>query len=322
MRNRATVLLLAAAAFAAGALQVGAAYPERPVHLVVGFPAGSSADTVARVFGQKLGEALGKPVVIDNAVGAAGNIAAERVAKAAPDGYTLGLLGEGQLLVNPNLYKLGYDPETAFAPVSEVAWSTTMLVVNDALAVKSFGDLVRMARSQPGELTFASGGSGSAPHMAAVLLESAAGLDLRHVPYKGVVAGVPDLLAGRVTMMLSPIAIVLPLVREGKLHALAVTSLDRSPAAPGLPTIAESGFPGFEYTLWYGLLAPAGTPPAIVRKLHLETAKALAQADLRSKLADLGLEAQASSPGEFAAFMRAEIPKWAKIIHDAGIRTD
>jgi tripartite-type tricarboxylate transporter receptor subunit TctC len=322
MKRMRAVLFVVAAAFVAGPLPAQTVYPERPIHLVVGFPAGSSADTVARLFGQKLGEALGKPVVIDNAVGAAGNIAAERVAKAAPDGYTLGLLGEGQLLVNPNLYKLAYDPGTAFVPVSEVAWSPTMLVVNDAVPAKSFPDLVRLARARPGELTFASGGSGSAPHMAAVLLDSAAGLDMRHIPYKGVVAAVPDLLAGRVTMMLSPIAIVLPLVREGKLHALAVTSLKRSPAAPDLPTIAESGFPGFEYTLWYGLLAPAGTAPAIVRKLHLETAKALEDADLRSKLADLGLEAQASSPDEFAAFIRAEIPKWAKIIHEAGIRTD
>jgi len=319
-KNIPAVLLLALAAI--GPVPAKAAYPERPVHLVVGFPAGSSADTVARIFGQKLGEALGKPVVIDNAVGAAGNIAAERVAKAAPDGYTLGLLGEGQLLVNPNLYKLAYDPGTAFAPVSEVAWSPTMLVVNDALPAKSFPDLIRMARSRPGELTFASGGSGSAPHMAAVLLGSAAGLDLRHIPYKGVVAAVPDLLAGRVTMMLSPIAIVLPFVRDGKLHALAVTSLERSPAAPDLPTIAESGFPGFEYTLWYGLLAPAGTAPAIVRQLHAAAAQALAYAGLRAKLADLGLEAQASSPDAFAGFIKAEIPKWAKIIHDAGIRAD
>lgn len=322
MKRMRAVLFVVSAAFVAGPLPAQTVYPERPIHLVVGFPAGSSADTVARLFGQKLGEALGKPVVIDNVVGAAGNIAAERVAKAVPDGYTLGLLGEGQLLVNPNLYKLAYDPGTAFVPVSEVAWSPTMLVVNDAVPAKSFPDLVRLARARPGELTFASGGSGSAPHMAAVLLDSAAGLDMRHIPYKGVVAAVPDLLAGRVTMMLSPIAIVLPLVREGKLHALAVTSLKRSPAAPDLPTIAESGFPGFEYTLWYGLLAPAGTAPAIVRKLHLETAKVLEDADLRSKLADLGLEAQASSPDEFAAFIRAEIPKWAKIIHDAGIRTD
>lgn len=322
MKRMRAILFVVSAAFVAGPLLAQTVYPERPIHLVVGFPAGSSADTVARLFGQKLGEALGKPVVIDNAVGAAGNIAAERVAKAAPDGYTLGLLGEGQLLVNPNLYRLAYDPRTAFVPVSEVAWSPTMLVVNDAVPAKSFTDLVRLAKGRPGELTFASGGSGSAPHMAAVLLDSVAGLDVRHIPYKGVVAAVPDLLAGRVTMMLSPIAIVLPLVREGKLHALAVTSLKRSPAAPDLPTIAESGFPGFEYTLWYGLLAPAGTAPAIVRKLHLETAKALDDADLRAKLADLGLEAQASSPDEFATFIRAEIPKWAKIIHDAGIRTD
>ena len=260
--------------------------------------------------------------MIDNVTGAAGNIAADRVAKAAPDGYTLGLLAQPQIVINPSLYKLAYDPVKDFAPVSQVAVSPFMLVVHNAVPAKSVKELVALAKAQPGGLTFASGGSGSTPHMAAELFKSMAGLDIRHIPYKGVVAAIPDLLGGRVTMMFSPIAVVLPLVREGKLRALAVTSLRRSSAAPELPTIAESGYPGFEVTVWNGLLAPAGTPATIVRKLHLETVKALALPDLRAKLADLGLEGIGNSPDEFAAVIKSEIPKWAKVIKEAGIKPD
>jgi tripartite-type tricarboxylate transporter receptor subunit TctC len=316
------VVLAVAAVLMQGSVLAQTSYPGKPVHLLVGFPPGSSADSVARLFGEKLSEGLGKPLVIENVTGAAGNIAAERVAKAAPDGYTLGILGEGQLVINPSLYQLAYDPTRDFAPVSQVALSPNVLVVHNAVPVNSFLELIALARSRPGELTFASGGGGSAPHMAAVLMNSVAGLDIRHIPYKGVVAAIPDLLAGRVTMMFSPIAIVLPHVRNGKLRALAVTSSTRSSAVPNLPTVAESGFPGFEYTVWYGLLAPAGTPQAIVRKLHVETVNALAQADLRSKLGELGLETHGSSPDEFAAFIKAEIPKWAKVIKEAGVKAD
>jgi tripartite-type tricarboxylate transporter receptor subunit TctC len=315
-------MLAVAAVLIAGNVPAQTVYPEKPIHLLVGFPPGSSADSVARLFGQKLGETLGKPFVIDNVTGAAGSIAAERVAKAVPDGYTLGILGEGQLVINPSLYHLAYDPTRDFAPVSQVAQSPNVLVVHNAVPANSFLELIALARARPGELTFASGGSGSAPHMAAVLLNSVAGLDIRHIPYKGVVAAIPDLLAGRVTMMLSPIAIVLPHVRDGKLRALAVTSSSRSSAIADVPTIAESGYPGFEYTVWYGLLAPAGTPAAIVRKLHVETVNALAQVDLRAKLSELGLETHGSSPDEFAAFVKAEIPKWAKVIKDAGVKAD
>jgi tripartite-type tricarboxylate transporter receptor subunit TctC len=297
-------------------------YPERPVHIVVGFPPGSSTDTIARLIGQKLAEAMGKPIVVDNAAGAAGNIAADRVAKAAPDGYTLGLLGEVQIAINPSLYKLAYDPVKDFAPVSQVTVYPNMLVVHNAVPAKSVKELVALAKAQPGGLTFASGGSGSSPHIAAELFKSIAGLDIQHIPYKGVVVAIPDLLGGRVTMMFSPIAIVLPLVREGKLRALAVTSSRRSSATPELPTIAESGYPSFEYTAWYGLLAPARTPVAIVRKLHLETVKALAQADVRAKFADLGLETIGNSPDEFAAVIKSGIPKWAKLIKESGIKPD
>jgi tripartite-type tricarboxylate transporter receptor subunit TctC len=297
-------------------------YPDKPIHLVVGFPPGSQADTVARLFGQKLSETMGRPVVIDTAAGAAGSIAADRLAKAAPDGYTLGLMGEVQMVINPSLYKLAYDPVKDFAPISQVTWSPNMLVVNNAVPAKSVEELVRLAKTQPGALTFASGGSGSSPHMAAELFTVSAGVDLRHIAYKGVVLGLPDLISGRVTMMFSPIGIVLPLVREGKLRALAVTSSKRSPAAPDVPTIAESGYPGFEYTAWYGLVAPAGTPVAVIRRLQLETAKVLALPDLHAKLADAGVEGVGNSSDEFTAMIRSEIPKWAKVIKDAGIKPD
>ena len=297
-------------------------YPEKPISMVVGLPSGSTVDAIARLLGQKLAETLGQPVVIDNITGAAGNIAADRVAKAAPDGYTLGLVGQGPLVINPSLYKLAYDSVNDFAPVSQIYSSMFILVAHNALPAKSVKELVALAKAQPGGLTFASSGTGSAPDMAVELFKSAAGIDIRPIPYKGSVAAIPDLLGGRVTMMFSTTVVVLPLVREGKLRALAVTSLMRSSAAPEAPTIAESGFPGFDYTAWYGLLAPAGSSATIVRKLHLETVKALAQADVRAKFSDLGVEGIGNSPDEFAAVIKSEIPKWARVIKDSGIKPD
>jgi tripartite-type tricarboxylate transporter receptor subunit TctC len=305
----------------AGSPAAQTTYPEKPVRIVVGFPPGSAPDTVARLLGEKFAEAWGKPVTTENVPGAAANIAAERIAKAAPDGYTLGLLGQS-IVVNPSLYKLSYDPVKDFAPVSQVAVSPYILVVHNAVPAKSVRELVALAKAQPGGLTYASGGSGSATHIAAELFKSAAGLDIRHIPYKGVVAAIPDVIAGRVTMMFSPIVGTLPLARDGKLRALAVTSSRRSSAAPELPAIAAAGYPGFEFTIWYGLLAPAKTPATIVRKLHLETVKALALPDLRGKLTDLGMEEIGNSPDEFAAAIKSEIPKWAKAIRESGIKPD
>jgi tripartite-type tricarboxylate transporter receptor subunit TctC len=305
----------------AGSPAAQTTYPEKPVHLVVGFPPGSAPDTVARVLGEEFAAAWGKAVTIENVPGAAANIAADRIAKAAPDGYTLGLMGQS-IVVNPSLYKLAYDTVKDFAPVSQVAVSPYILVVHNAVPAKNIKDLVALAKAQPGGLTFASGGSGSATHIAAELFKSAASIDIRHIPYKGVVAAIPDVLGGRVTMMFSPMVGVLPLAREGKLRALAVTSLKRSSAAPELSTIAESGYPGFEFTIWYGLLAPGKTPATIVRKLHLETVKALAHADVRAKLASLGMEVIGSSPDEFAAVIKSEIPMWAKVIKRSGIKAD
>lgn len=297
-------------------------YPEKSVRMVVGFPAGSTADFVARHIAQKLSEAWGKPVVTDNVAGAAGSIAAERVARAMADGYTLALAANAQIIINPSLYRLTYDTVKDFAPISQVSISPNLLVIHNSVPARTLGELVLLARARPGDLTFASGGSGSSPHLAGELLRSRAGVDIRHIPYKGVVSAMPDLLAGRVMTMFSPITVVLPLAREGKLRALAVTSLKRSVAAPELPTIAESGYPGFEVTLWYGLLAPAGTPAALIRRIYLDTTKVLEHADLRAKFSDFGLELIGSSPDQFASVIKSEIPKWEKVIKDSGIKPD
>ena len=305
-----------------GSSAAQSSYPEKPIRVVVCFPPGSQADIAARLLGQKLAETLGRPVVVENVAGAAGNIAAERVAKAAPDGYTLAFASNGQMIINPSLYKLPFDPVKDLAPISQVYLSSNLLVVHNAVPVKSVQELLALARAQPGGLTFATGGGGSSPHLAGALFRAMTRIDIREVPYKGVNAAIPDLLGGRVTMMFSPIAIVLPSVREGKLRALAVTSLKRSPGLPKLPTVDESGVRGFEVTLWGGLLAPAGTPATVVRKLHLETVTAVAQPDLRAKFADLGLETIGNSPDEFAAAIKSEIPQWAKVIKEAGIKPD
>jgi tripartite-type tricarboxylate transporter receptor subunit TctC len=306
----------------AQSLSAQTTYPDKAIRMVVGFPAGSQPDTVARLLSQELAKALGKAIIVDNATGAAGNIAADRVAKAAPDGYTVGFMVQGQLAINPSLYKVAYDPLKDFAPISQVTASPNMLVVHNAVPTKSVKALVALAKAQPGALTFASGGSGSSTHMAAELFKSATGVDIQHIPYKGGAAALPDLLGGRVTMMFGTLTVVLPLVRDGKLRALAVTSSKRTTAAPEFPTIAESGYSGFEATTWNALLAPASTQPAIIRRLHVETVKALASSDLRTKLADLGLEAIGGSPDELATLIKAEIPKWAKVIKDAGVKPD
>ena len=310
------------ALLAAGSALAQSSYPERPIRIVVGFSPGGTVDTVARLLGQKLTETLGKPVTVENVSGASGNIGAERVARAAPDGYTLTVMGEGQAVVNPSLYKLPYDSIRDFAPISQVMVQSYLLVVNNAVPVRSVKELDALAKAQPGALTFASNGNGGGPHMAGELFKSVAGIDVRHIPYKGGALAIPDLLGGRVTMMFASPSSVLPMVREGKLRALAVTSLKRSSGAPGLPTIAESGYPGFEVTNWNGLLAPAKTPPAIIRKLHTETVKVLALPDTRARLADLGMEAIGNSPDEFAANIKAGIAKWARLIRDSDIKVD
>lgn len=315
-------IIVAAALGAGNSVALGVDYPIKPLRIIVGFPPGGPADTVARLLAKPIGEALGKPIVVENAPGAAGSIAGERLAKATADGYTLGLVTEAQVLINPSLYKLAYDPGRDFSAISQVAAAPYLLVVNNGLAARSVRDFVALAQAQPGSLTFASPGSGSTPHVITELFKAAASVDLRHVPYKGVGPAIPDLLSGRVTLMFSPIATGLPLVAQGKLRALAVTSAGRASAIPEVPTLAESGYADFDVTGWLALVAPLHTPAQIVRRLDVEVTRALASDEVRSKLLNLGLEPIASSPEALSRLIRPGMAKWAKVIKDSAIRPD
>ena len=298
------------------------AYPERPVHLIVGFPAGSSVDLAARLIAPRLSDALGKPFIVENVPGAAGNIASDRVAKAAPDGHTLAFAANGQIIMNPILYRLTFDPVRDFAPVTQLVSLPNILVVANGAPFRTLTELIAAAKAHPGELTYASGGVGGSPHLAGALLNSVAGIDIRHVPYKGVVAAMPDILAERVTMMFSPASIVMPAVRERQLRALAVTSTKRSSAMVDLPTVAEFGFAGFDVTVWLGIMAPAGTPDLIIHRLHLESVKALDLPDVRETLNSLGMDRIGNSPAAFSQVIRSEIPFWQKVIREAHIAAD
>jgi tripartite-type tricarboxylate transporter receptor subunit TctC len=313
-----------AAASSCTALAVAAeTYPSRPIRLILPFPAGGPTDIVARLFGQKLGEALGQTVVIDNRGGASGAIAYELAARAAPDGHTL-LLGTGSTLtINPNLFpKLPYYPLRDFRPVSRLAATPYILAVHPSVPARSVTELVALAKAKPGQLNFASGGVGSFPHISAELFRISAGLDMVHVPYRGTGPAIIDLVAGQVQLMFMNLLPAMPQVRVGKLRGLAVTSAQRSPAAPELPTIAESGIPGYETTGWNGIIVPVGTSNAIVRRLHAELAKIARQQDVRDRLTREGTDVIGSTPEEFAAHIKQETEKWAKIIKAAGIKVD
>lgn len=315
-------IFVAAALGVGSSVALGVDYPSKPLRIIVGFPPGGPADTVARLLAKPIGEGLGKTIVVENAPGAAGSIAGERLAKATADGYTLGLVTEAQVLINPSLYKLAYDPARDFSAISQVAAAPYLLVVNNGLAARSVRDFVALAQAQPGSLTFASPGSGSTPHVITELFKAAASVDLRHVPYKGVGPAIPDLLAGRVTLMFSPIATGLPLVAQGKLRALAVTSAVRASPIPEVPTLAESGYADFDVTGWLALVAPLHTPAQILRRLHVEVTRALASDEVRAKLLNLGLEPIASSPEALSRLIRPGTAKWAKVIKDSAIRPD
>jgi tripartite-type tricarboxylate transporter receptor subunit TctC len=311
---------MAAAVFPVAAA-ADAAYPDRTIKIVVGLPPGGAPDTTARLLGEKLQTAWGKPVVIENVPGASGNIATDRVAKSAPDGYTLFLAGNGSIVVSPSLYEMvPYDPVKDLAPISQVSMTANILAVHPDVPAKSVTELVALVRSRPDALTFGHGGIGLSNHLAGELFKHMGSLAIRPVGYRGVQSAMPDLLAGRIDLCFCNITNALPLVAEGKLRALAVTSLQRSPAAPDLPTMHESGFPGFDATAWFGLMAPAGTPPAIIEKLHAATVKALAAPDVRAKFDTLGMVPIGNSPAEFAAVIRTEIPYWEKVIKAIGLK--
>jgi tripartite-type tricarboxylate transporter receptor subunit TctC len=299
--------------------QAQPSYPDRSIRIVTITAAGSPADTVARLIGDKLSAAFGKPVVVEGMPGAGGSLAATHVARAAPDGYTLLLSGDAALVTNISLYdKLAYDPVKDLSPVTQVMATPNLLVVPVDLPVKSVADLTELARSKPATLTFAHGGLGFSTHLSGELFKTLAQIDIQHVMFRTTV--LPDLLAGRVTMCFCNIAQVMPLVRDGKLRGLAVTSLKRSPVAPDAPTMHESGFPGFDVTSWFALMAPTGTPQPIVDKLHAEVVRILALPDIRQKLSDLGMEIVGSSPTELATVIRTQIPQRQHLIRAAGLR--
>ena len=306
---------------ASGCALAQAGYPAQTVRILVGFSPGVAPDVTARLLADRLAEAWGKPVVVENVTGAGGNIGALRVAKAPPDGYTLGMIGNGSLVFSPSLYdKLAFDPVKDFAPVTQVFVGANVLVVPPETPARTLPELVALARAQPGKLSYAHAGSGTSQHLAAELFKSMLGVDIQPVAYRGTTALLPDLLVGRVSMSFGNIVNVLPLVREGKLRGFAVTSARRSAIAPDLPTMAESGYPGFEAVPWFGLMAPAGTPGAIVERLHRDTTKVLALPDVRKKLNDLGLDVIGGTPAELAAAIEREIPQWARVIKGAGIK--
>jgi len=298
-------------------------YPSRPVTLIVAFTPGGPSDVLARILGRKLDQLLGQPFVIENRPGAGGNIAAELVARAAPDGHTL-LMGNNSILAtNAGLHKkLGYDAERDFAPISLIGAQANILVVNPALPVRSMAELIALAKAKPGQLNFASSGYGAAAHLAGELFKTETHIDIVHVAYKGAAPALQDVIAGHVQMMFATAASVVPHVKDGLVRPLAVTTLKRIAVLPDIPTVAELGIAGFDATTWHGLVAPAGTPTAAIDALHRATVTALNDPDVRKALGDLGVEIVGSSPQEFAAYIKAEIPKWSAVVKAAGARLD
>ncbi len=298
------------------------AYPAKPVRIIVNFPAGGIADIYARVIGVRVQEAWGQPVVIENRTGAGGNIGAEAVAKSAPDGYTLNMSAVGPHAVNVSLFaKLPYDPVRDFSPIALVLEAEGLLVLHPSVPPTTVSELIAYARANPGKLTFASAGMGTASHLAGELFKSMAKVDMTHVPYKGNVPAITDLLAGQTSLLFATMPTVLPHARAGKLRALATIGATRSAAVPDLPTIGES-LPGFEVNNWIGLFAPAGTPQEIVRRWNGEVLRVMQSPEIQSRLPTEGARFYPKTPEEFAAFVKSEIAKWAPVVKASGARVD
>lgn len=291
------------------------AWPSKPVRFVVPFPAGGTTDIIGRLAAEELGKALGATVVVENRGGAGGNIGADAVAKSAPDGYTI-LMASGSIVtVNPHMYaKMPFDAKKDLIPVTNVASGPQVVAVNPSVPGKTLKEFIAYAKSQPGKLNFGSAGIGSQVHMAGESFLDAAGIDLAHVPYKGESAAYPDLVSGALQLVVGNIAAVAPYVSNGRLRALAVTSATRSPLLPDVPTVAESALPGFENTGWFGFMAPAGTPTAIVDKIHRDTVKVLDKTEMKARLFVAGMSPVGNSPAEFAAAIDKESAHWAKVV--------
>ena len=319
MRRLLTVLLMCVVAAQAFAQ----AYPSKPVKMIIPYPPGGGNDTLGRLFAVKLGERIGQPVVVENRPGAGTLIGTEAAAKSPPDGYTILLSSIATHALSPNLYsKVPYDPIRDFAPITLLGIAPTVLVVTNDLPAKDLAELVAAAKAKPGALAYASGGNGTPPHINGEVFKSVAGVDLLHVTYKGGGPALVDLIAGRVQVMLDTAASAMPHVRGGKLRALAITGPKRSPEYPDLPTFAEAGLPQYDTNAWYSMHAPAGTPPEVVRRLNAELVASLKDADVQARFKQLSTEPVGNTPEEFAAFVRAELDKYARIIKSAGIRLD
>jgi len=318
-----TALFVVAVIVAAASPVFGQNYPTKPIRIIVTGTPGSHPDIVSRWLAERLMPELGKPVIAQNKPGAGGNIAMQAAAKSAPDGYTLVMAGQGPFALNPHMYaNPGYDPFTHFSPITQIERGALLLAVHPGVPANTLGELLKLARDKPGQLNYGSPGTGTPPHMAAELLSRMAKVDVARIPYTGPPAAMTDLLAGRLTYTFGAFGFQSPYVKTGKLRALAVTSAKRIEALPDVPTIAESGLPGFEYSAWQGVAAPAGTPKNIIERLHAEIVRILRTPQAREYFAAEGREAVGNTPDRFIAYIRTEHAKWGAIIREAGIRAE
>ena len=315
------VLAAALAPRPAGA-QAPDAWPGKPIRFILPFPPGGGTDILGRLIAERLTANLGQPVVTENRGGAGGNLGAEAAAKSAPDGYTIVLVAPS-LAISPSMYsKLNYDPVKDFAPVSLVATVPNVMVTNPAVPANTLADFIRLAKTKPGEMNFGSGGSGTSNHLAGELFNIVAGVKLVHVPYKGVNLAMNDVLSGRIQLVVIGIPATVPNIKAGKLRALALVAPQRSPVLPDVPTATEAGLPNFEVTTWYGILAPAGTPPPIVARLNAALVKIMHAPELKERLDALATDPVTSTPEEFAGLIKSEIVKWREVVRQAGLKAD
>ena len=320
--RRAVLALAATSLFAAASLAQAETWPARPIRLVVPFPAGGGTDIIARELTNKL-TSYGYNFVVDNKPGSGGNLGVDAAAKAAPDGYTLVLGQTSNLAINPTLYaKLPYDPVKDLTPISLVATSPLVIVAGTATPYKTLDDLVKAAKAKPESINFASSGNGTVSHLAMESFQKAANIKLTHIPYKGAAQGITDVISGQVQLYVSSVPTLQAHIKSGKMHPLAITSLQRAPELPQVPTVAESGYKGFESITWFGILGPAGLSKDIVAKLNADINKALQDPTLKQKLAGQGADVQGSSAADFAKLIRDDIPRWGKLVKDSGAKVD